>query len=151
MPVAVHSACCLTRQCCKANSNPKHFFLPLCYLVIGLIISLCLEDRAMNFLTISPAALMSTSWEFNFRKISCSDIIFQHLMELRQEVSQVQRAKRLESKIWDLALFGCKWEYMCFTVAGSAQICVAMSESLQSVPVPFPLQRLPYCLQAASC
>lgn len=92
----------------------------------------------MNLLMISSAVHMSSSQKFHFRKVSCSDKIFQHLMELCQEVSQVQRAERLESKTWDLASIGCKWKCMCFTVAGSTQVCIALSESLQSVPVPLP-------------
>lgn len=96
------------------------------------------EDRVMNLLMISTAVYMSSSQKFHFRKMSCSDKIFQHLTELRQEVSQVQRAERLESKTWDLASIGCKWNCMCFTVAGSTQVCIALSESLQSVPVPLP-------------
>uniref|UniRef100_A0A8C4UXX0 Islet cell autoantigen 1 n=2 Tax=Falco TaxID=8952 RepID=A0A8C4UXX0_FALTI len=43
---------------------------------------------------LSPAVLMSTSQKFQFRKISCSDAILQHLMELCQEVSQCLKKTR---------------------------------------------------------
>lgn len=90
---------------------------------------------------VSPAVLKNISPEFQFRQNACSDIILQYLMELCQEVSQVLTAEKLDSEIWNLALFSSKWMCMCFMLAGSIQVvCIPWFGFLQSVPVPLPLQ-----------
>lgn len=82
----------------------------------------------------SWSLLMSISQKVQYGKVSCSDIILQHLMELYQEVSQVLTAERLELETWVLAPFGSEGKCTCFTAGGSTHVvCIPLFGFLQSV------------------
>lgn len=129
MTDAVRSVYCLTQWCYNANNNQKQFILPLCLLFScwPLHLNSALKTELWIFSWSLLQCLSALQKKFQFRKISCSDIILQHLMERCQEVSQVLTAERLESEIWDLAPFSSKWKCACFTVAGSTQVvCIPL-------------------------